>query len=221
MGSLAGTHLPDSTLTKNVRPSLWSTRMVSPSFTWPSTLSICSRVRAKHLDAIVQRSRDTRHTTRHRVWGGVNLICRAPSSLPSTHTTRQLCERVTRRSCTTLGHQPGLALKDRFDLVCELRQWQSATCTARRKEMATRSTDASDDHPVDTSSKAEPIKQAGADGGGEVEVEGKAPVHDASDTGHKAPTAMQSQNKADLAKVAQRLREDATEGERPTNYPRR
>lgn len=36
------THLLTSTSTKNVRPSLWSTRIVSPSFTWPSTLSIAA-----------------------------------------------------------------------------------------------------------------------------------------------------------------------------------
>ena len=42
--SVALTHLPDSTFTKNVRPSLWSTRMVSPSFTWPFTLSILTFV---------------------------------------------------------------------------------------------------------------------------------------------------------------------------------
>lgn len=82
--------------------------------------------------------------------------------------------------------------------------------------MATRSTDASED-PVDTTpGKTEPTKQDGADEAGEVEAEaeGKAPVHDASDTGRKAPTAMQAQNKAELAKVAQTLREDAAEGER-------
>lgn len=74
--------------------------------------------------------------------------------------------------------------------------------------MATRSTDAV-------------IKQveAGTDGEGEVEVEGKAPVHDASSAGHKVPTAVQAQDKAELAKVAQKLREDATEGEREKETP--
>lgn len=70
-----------------------------------------------------------------------------------------------------------------------------------------------------TSSKPEqPTKQAGGgDGGGGVEGEGKAPVHDATDAGQnklKAPTTIHAHNKAELAKVGQTLREDAAEGEK-------
>lgn len=103
-----------------------------------------------------------------------------------------------------------------------LRQWQPKAPTAvvppAAEKMATRSTDASEDQPVETSTtsgkKAEAIEPAGADGDGEVEAEGKAPAHDASDAGQKASTtAVQAQNKAELAKVARTLREDAVEGE--------
>ena len=55
MISVAPTHLPDSTFTKNVRPSLWSTRMVSPSFTWPFTLSILTLVLLPSATALTSR----------------------------------------------------------------------------------------------------------------------------------------------------------------------
>eukprot|EP00903_Cladosiphon_okamuranus_P013695 g12752.t1 len=80
--------------------------------------------------------------------------------------------------------------------------------------------DASVDQPLDTSTSskplpAQPTNQAGEGGrGGEMEGEGKAPVHDASDAGQnklKAPTAMQAHNMVELAKVTQTLREDAAE----------
>lgn len=81
--------------------------------------------------------------------------------------------------------------------------------------MTVRSTDASEDQPVESSSsKVEAVKQAGTDGDGEVEGEGAAPVHDASSAVLKAPTAMKAQDKVELTKVAQTLREDAAEGER-------
>lgn len=41
----------------------------------------------------------------------------------------------------------------------------------------------------------------------------KAPVHDASSAAHKSPAAAQAQTKADLAKAAQTLKQDAAEGE--------
>lgn len=82
--------------------------------------------------------------------------------------------------------------------------------------MDTRSTVDAEEEPVDSSSKAEATEQAETDEEVEVEPEGKAPAHDASNDGHKAPTVVQAQDKAELAKVAQTLREDATEGETTT-----
>lgn len=46
------------------------------------------------------------------------------------------------------------------------------------------------------------------------QLEEKAPVHDANNADHTVvPAALQAKTKADLAKVAQTLREDATEGQ--------
>ena len=78
--------------------------------------------------------------------------------------------------------------------------------------MATRSEDASDQpqqQPIETAKQA-----GGMDREGEVEVEGKAPVHDASSAGIKAPVVAQAQaqTKAELSKVADTLRDDAKEG---------
>lgn len=48
---------------------------------------------------------------------------------------------------------------------------------------------------------------------GDIGAEIKAPVHDASSAAHKSPAAAQAQTKADLAKAAQTLKQDAAEGE--------
>lgn len=63
------------------------------------------------------------------------------------------------------------------------------------------------------SEEAAPAASTGK-GPEEADAEGKAPVHNASNAAQKAaPEAVQSQSKADLEKVAQTLREDASEGE--------
>lgn len=59
----------------------------------------------------------------------------------------------------------------------------------------------------------EPAAETDKQGSEETSVEGKAPVHDASDAVPKPSVAKQSTSKADLAKTAQTLREDANEGE--------
>lgn len=88
--------------------------------------------------------------------------------------------------------------------------------------MSTRSAEesAGDQQAESANSSSQVSKPGGAHGGEggevevEIEVEVKAPVHDASSAGHhKAPAATQAQTKADLAKVAQTLKQDAAEGE--------
>lgn len=61
-------------------------------------------------------------------------------------------------------------------------------------------------------SKPDEIAHRGEDGE-DKGVEVNAPIHDASSAAHRDPAASQAQTKADLAKAAQTLRQDATEGE--------
>lgn len=68
------------------------------------------------------------------------------------------------------------------------------------------------------STRSEDTPPAATDGKGQLEE--KAPVHDASTADHTVPAALQAKTKADLAKVAQTLREDATEGQTASSSSR-